>query len=319
MHSDWIAAGAVMICLLAATSAAAQERQIGGVGVTVFSDSNFRGSNATFRTAIPNLQSAGLNDRVSSLEVAGGEMWEACEHADFRGRCQVFSGREPDLDRRGWSDKISSLRPVRGGGPGYPGPYPPRPPIQPPVPGYPQGLVLYTGVNFSGAQQEFATGVPDLRRMNFDNRAGSLRLPPGQVWEVCRDRNYRDCAQVNADWPSLNTLNMAGQISSVRPRESGGGGGWPGQPPPEPSRGRAVLYDGRNFTGQSFIATGVHGNLGRFGRRAQSLQVEGGVWEVCDGNNFSGRCVTINQNTYDLGQLGFQNRIRSIRPARPAY
>src|SRR5688500_7643650 len=93
MRMDWMAAGAVTICVLTATSAPAQERQIGGIGVTVFSDSNFRGSNATFRTAIPNLQSAGLNDRISSLEVAAGEMWEGCEHADFRGRCQVFSGR----------------------------------------------------------------------------------------------------------------------------------------------------------------------------------------------------------------------------------
>lgn len=320
------ATAAVMLWALMASMAAAQGRQMGGVGITVYDDPNFRGRNATFRTAIVNLQRSGMNDRISSLEVAPGEVWEACEHDNFRGRCQVFSGSENNLRQRGWNDMISSLRPIRGGSV-YP-PYPTNPtypPVRPPIgpgPGYPpQGLVLYTGVNFSGGQQVFTTGVPDLRRMNFDNRAASLRLPPGQVWEVCRDRNYRNCLQVNTDWATLRQLNMAGQISSLRPRpDLGGGGGWPQQPlpgrPPYPGQnvGRAVLYDGRNFSGQSFIATGVHGNLGRFGGRAESLQVQGGVWELCDGTNFTGRCVTFNQNANDLRQYGFHNRIRSVRP-----
>lgn len=319
---------ALVVALLTgmAADAGAQGRDMGGIGLTVYADPNFRGANATFRNDVVNLQSVGMNDRISSLQAAPGEFWEVCEHDSFRGRCQVFSGSEPNLRQRGWNDIISSVRRVRGpGGPGYPGPYPPvTQPYPSPGPGYrPQGLVLYTGVNYSGAQQVFTAAVPDLRRMNFDNRAASLRLPPGEVWEVCRDRNFRNCLQVNTDWPSLNNLSMVGQISSLRPRRDlGGGGGWPGQQPaplPQPyppgqNVGRAVLYDGRNFTGQSFIASGVHGNLGRFGGRAESLQVQGGVWELCDGANFRGRCITLNQDAYDLSRFGFRNRVRSIRP-----
>lgn len=331
MGLRWMAALVIALLTGIAEDAVAQGRDMGGIGLTVYADPNFRGANATFRNDVVNLQSVGMNDRISSLQVASGEVWEVCEHDNFGGRCQLFSGAEPNLRQRGWNDMISSVRRVRGpggsGGPGYPGPYPPvRPPVHPsPGPGYiPPGLTLYTGVNYSGAEQVFTTGVPDLRRMNFDDRAASLRLPPGEVWEVCRDRNFRNCQQVNTDWPSLNGLSMLGQISSVRPRPDlgGGGGGWPGRPPtaiPPPVRpgqnvGRAVLYDGRNFTGQSFIASGVHGNLGRFGGRAESLQVQGGVWELCDGANFSGRCITLNQDAYDLSQFGFRNRVRSIRP-----
>ena len=67
----------------------AQERQMGGVGITVFVDQNFRGKSATFRQDVPNLDLIGLNDKVSSLRVGRGERWEICEHADYQGRCVV--------------------------------------------------------------------------------------------------------------------------------------------------------------------------------------------------------------------------------------
>lgn len=349
----WMAVLVVALLAGTAADAVAQGRDMGGIGLTVYADPNFRGANATFRTDVVNLQSVGMNDRISSLQVASGEFWEVCEHDSFRGRCQIFSGSEPNLRQRDWNDIISSVRRVRGpGGSGGPGglggprdsrdsraprdqgssrAYPPVQPTYPsPGPGYiPEGLALYTGVNYSGTQQVFTEAVPDLRRGNFDNRAESLRLPPGEVWEVCRDRNFRNCQEVNTDWPSLNGLRMLGEISSLRPRRDlEGGGGWQGQGqqrgqqqgqqpqlyPQGQNVGRAVLYDGRNFTGQSFMASGVHGNLGPFGGRAESLQVQGGVWELCDGANFSGRCITLNEDAYDLSQFGFRNRVRSIRP-----
>ena len=119
--------------LLAATAVPAhaqRERAMGGVGITVYEDSNFRGRNATFRNDVPDLRQVGLNDRIESLEVAPGELWEVCVDAFYRGRCQVFSEYEPDLRRRGWAREISSMRRVRGGGGGgYPPPiYPPQPP-----------------------------------------------------------------------------------------------------------------------------------------------------------------------------------------------
>lgn len=76
------------------STAAAQGRQMGGIGITVYDDPNSRGRNASFRTAIVNLQRSGMNDRISSLEVAPGELWEACEHDNAGPRaCACPPGR----------------------------------------------------------------------------------------------------------------------------------------------------------------------------------------------------------------------------------
>ena len=100
---------------VAAPAQAQRERAMGGIGITVYQDTNFRGRNATFRDDVADLRQSGMNDRIESLEVAPGEVWEVCVDAYFRGRCQVFSEYEPDLRRRGWARQISSMRRVRGG------------------------------------------------------------------------------------------------------------------------------------------------------------------------------------------------------------
>lgn len=127
------------VCALALGRPAAQQRDIGGIGITVFEDRNFRGENATFLQDTPTLGSFRLDNRISSLRVGPGEMWEACEEAYFRGRCQVFSGTESDLGRVRWDNRISSLRRVQGGG-GY---QPPRPPMG-------SSAVLYRGTGAHG-------------------------------------------------------------------------------------------------------------------------------------------------------------------------
>src|SRR5258705_2395640 len=73
----------------------AQERQMGGVGITIFTDQNFRGKSSTFREDVPDLEPLGLNDKISSI--GRGQQWEVCEHCNYQGRCVVVSGEEPDL------------------------------------------------------------------------------------------------------------------------------------------------------------------------------------------------------------------------------
>jgi hypothetical protein len=55
------------------------------------------------------------------------------------------------------------------------------------------------------------------------------------------------------------------------------------------------------------------GSLGAMGNRAQSVQVIG-TWELCDGPDFTGRCVTLSQNVPNLGAYGLNNRVTSARP-----
>ena len=127
-----------------------KEKQIGGVGVTVFRDENFRGENATFRQDVPDLKRYGFNDRITSLRVAPGEYWEACESPNYQGRCQVFSGDERNLRNVGWTDRISSLRRVRrgGGGGGVSGKF---------------GIVLYDDPYFRGRSVTIKDPVDNLR------------------------------------------------------------------------------------------------------------------------------------------------------------
>lgn len=285
---------------------AQQDRQTGGIGLTVFSDSDFRGRNATFRNDTPDLAPYDLDDRISSLRVGPGEIWEVCDLPNYQGRCQVFSGTERSLSRSGWSDIISSVRRVRSGGV-FP------PPIQPPIIGV--GLELFASVRFQGDRRVLTNEVPDLRRVGFNDRTSSIRLGQSQAWEVCVETNYRGCRVINTDWPDLSGLGMTRRISSVRPWNQGGGV----RPPFPGVDGRIILFDDRNFRGRSVTVDGVRPVLSGFQEKAESVQVTGGLWELCERANFGGRCTIVSSNVSDLGALGLRNRVSSVRPRPSPY
>src|SRR4029453_19388276 len=176
----------------------AQDRQIGGVGITIYEDVSFKGRNATVRETIPDLTRYGMFRRVSSLRVAPGELWEGCEDINFQGRCQVSSGSESDLRKVNWNDQIGSLRRVRGGS--NPGAYP----------------------------------------------------------------------------PSI--------------------------------RSRIVLFDQTRYRGSSWTVESPQSIVSGAGR-AESLQIYGGTWEVCAGQNWAPPCLRLSESQSDLRDFGFDNRI----------
>jgi hypothetical protein len=47
---------------------------------------------------------------------------------------------------------------------------------------------------------------------------------------------------------------------------------------------------------------------------AESVQVRGGSWELCERSAFNGRCVVVSGNLTDLSSLGLRNRVASVRP-----
>src|SRR6185369_5710093 len=79
-------------------------------GISLFAEANFGGLNATFPVDVPDLRRYNMNDRVDSLQITRGEVWEVCENINYAGRCQVFSNDEANLDRISWGGMISSLR-----------------------------------------------------------------------------------------------------------------------------------------------------------------------------------------------------------------
>ena len=175
-----------------------------------------------------------------------------------------------------------------------------------------RGLELYTGTNYSGQRLVLTGDTPSLRRQNFNDRAISLRVPNGESWEVCINDNYDDCRPVDRDIPDLASIGISRMISSARPSRFGRGGrGFP--PGPPPNRARLVLYDRPNFQGRSMTVDSAQGALVFFNDRAGSLQVFG-RWQVCEGRNFSGRCLDVNGDVRDLSRFGLNNRITSARP-----
>jgi hypothetical protein len=179
------------------------QRTAASLGITVFADADYRGTSATFREDTQDLRPFGLTDKVTSLRVAPGEAWEACEHINYEGRCQVFTGNHADLRPTRWSDIISSVRRVkdadvpRGRGRDIP------------------RLILFDARDFRGGSIEIDQTSPQLR--GFSNRAGSARVLSGR-WELCERASFRGrCVIVNADVADLGRVGLSNEVSSARP------------------------------------------------------------------------------------------------------
>lgn len=275
-------------------------RQMGGAGLTAWADVSHRGSNHTFLDDTPDLRSVGMDNLISSLRVASGEIWQVCDGYNYTGRCQVFSAEESDLRRRDWNDLISSVRRLRGGGQG---------PL-PPGPG-PRGLELYAGTQYSGQRVMLEQATPDLRRLNFSDRAMSVRVPRGEVWELCVNLNYDDCRVIDSDVPNLDEIQLSRLITSarLRPGRSGGGGGLLGRL----GRSRLILYERPGYAGRAFTIDESEPLLKVLNDLNGSARVTG-RWELCDAPKYGGECVTITSDVRDLRTLNLRDRIASVRP-----
>ncbi|HYQ98793.1 MAG TPA: beta/gamma crystallin family protein [Casimicrobiaceae bacterium] len=77
-----------------------------------------------------------------------------------------------------------------------------------------------------------------------------------------------------------------------------------------------TLYEGENFHGRSFTASGPVSNLDGtgFNDRASSAIVERGRWELCEHADFGGRCIVLERGQYpSLGYAGLNNQVSSMR------
>ena len=82
-----------------------------------------------------------------------------------------------------------------------------------------------------------------------------------------------------------------------------------------------VFYEGESFQGQSFTAQKQVRNLERagFSDRASSAVVVSGQWEVCDGEQYGGRCRVLRPGKYpSLGAMGLNDRVASMRAVSPS-
>ena len=194
-------------------------------------------------------------------------------------------------------------------------------------------ITVFEDVNFKGGNATFVRDVPSLASRDLDDRISSLRVGPGEFWEVCDDENYRGrCQVVSNTEDDLRRSGWNDRISSMR-RVSGssgsggsgggtgggvgGGGGTGGSGGGFGGGGGAVgrleLFDDRNFGGKSSALTTDSPRLGSMSGKADSLRLSG-RWEICDREDFRGSCRIVTDAVPDLSRIGWKNRIRSARP-----
>jgi hypothetical protein len=92
--------------------------------------------------------------------------------------------------------------------------------------------------------------------------------------------------------PNLASYNMNNRISSVRPLESGGT-----TPSPSTDDWYIVIFDRPSYQGTPTNYNRPESNIFQL---ARSVTIGRGVWELCQGRDFAGHCVTLDRSVPDL-------------------
>lgn len=194
-------------------------------------------------------------------------------------------------------------------------------------------ISLYSQPDFRGNQITVRDTVRNFQDTGFNDRASSIAVHSG-AWEVCEHKDFGGRCTVleRGEYRDLGRLGNA--ISSVREldrrdddrRDRGDDDrrGWHDRgdrgdrgdrydrrgPPIE-------LYSGRQFGGDRVVLTGDVNSLRSrdFNDRAGSLLVREGEWEVCEHDDYRGRCRVFGPGRYPALE-GLNNQASSVRRLR---
>lgn len=161
-------------------------------------------------------------------------------------------------------------------------------------------IVIFTQANFRGIPQNINRDTPQRR----PNAARSVTVNRG-VWELCEDQNFSGrCTTLRTSSPDIRRdgLRRIGSARQIR-----------GAAVPAPMV--ITLFERDMYRGTSWTTTVAVADTARRSR-VRSVTIGRGVWELCDGRNFTGRCVILDRSVSDLRTRGFRERILSVRPAR---
>ena len=165
-----------------------------------------------------------------------------------------------------------------------------------------------------GQSTQVRGDVPNFEQIGFNDRAQSMIVHEGS-WEACEHADFRGTCHTFGPGRYPTLAQFGGQISSIRPVEGGGVGGWG-------SGARAVLYSGPNLSGRTFVINNeVAANLAStgFNDRASSMRIERGYWVFCTDANFQGQCQTFGPGDYPTLPWGMDDKISSGRRINERY
>jgi beta/gamma crystallin len=103
--------------------------------------------------------------------------------------------------------------------------------------------------------------------------------------------------------PIIGTYDL--RVSSVRPVESGRP-----TPPPSTSDWYIAIFDRPSYQGNPTNYNETEANIFKL---ARSVTIGRGVWELCQGRNFTGRCITLSTSVPDLRSHNLR-QVASLRP-----
>jgi len=172
-------------------------------------------------------------------------------------------------------------------------------------------VVLYDGESYAGTAIPLNGSIPDLVDYRFNDAASSIVINQGS-WEVCEDADFRGhCEVLTSSAPSLRGLRLNNNISSLRP--AGGYGYPPGVG--APGYGSVTFYSSTGLRGDALTVDRDDPDLDRAGYndRARSVDVRGGVWQLCTDDGYRGRCETVDRSVSNLSDLNLSGNISSVR------
>lgn len=180
--------------------------------ITFYSGPNYTGRSVTLNHGEPNFDRIGFNDQAQSVRYSGNRPWRACQHANYGGSCMEIRGDVPRLSSM--ARQISSATPDSSAG--GRGGFRPR-----------NGIWLYDGENYGGQRVDIEYENSNFDSIRFNDRASSLSVAQGEIWEVCSDAGFRGrCTTIRSeDVPSLSRLGLNNGISSARRLDHNPGGG----------------------------------------------------------------------------------------------
>ncbi len=180
------------------------------------------------------------------------------------------------------------------------------------------GITVFTDPDFRGESASFHNDTPDLVTYELNDKISSIRVTPGESWEVCQDIDYANrCQIITRSISNLRSIGWDDRISSLR--RLGANRSGRGRPPffPGPgNQGGMMVFTDRDFKGESVSFLEDAPNLVAYGLndKISSIRIPSGEsWEVCQDVDFVNRCQIITRSIPDLRSIGWDDRISSLR------
>ncbi|MUI11821.1 hypothetical protein GJV26_04880 [Massilia dura] len=195
-------------------------------------------------------------------------------------------------------------------------------------------MTLYSRPDFRGSQVTVRGPASNFEKLGFNDRASSIIVHSG-AWEVCEHKDFGGyCAVMEkGEHATLNRFSDA--ISSVREVDRWRGrddnrGDNRGEYRDHDDRGErrdrrgdegrgapVELFGTRNFDGDRMAIWDDVRTLRskNFNDRAGSLVVREGEWQLCEHDDYRGRCAVFGPGRYPMLQ-GLNNMASSLRRVR---